>query len=282
MDLIADTNVWYDIAAGNRDPARLKAGGNKLLATPISLFEIASLIDTRNFSLRKAAAQAVVSHADGVMPDTETHIVQLCGLPLPWQPLAWIEAFRAVAQAKSKQELIDGVPDYLSKVKRRVNVPLIRQHYYDHHRTDFEKKVVAAIDNYIPGYMKKRASGLAIRLKGNRRIQFENAIRSPKTQEVLFKSVFWQALFCVDQPRRDPNLTEMNNIHNAFGPYVSSYAEYVIGCATQFTPQPNDLGDSECFAYLQNGRRFLSSDKRWVKIARIACPAFVLDPERKV
>ena len=29
MDLVCETNVWYDIAAGIRSPARLKSGGNQ-------------------------------------------------------------------------------------------------------------------------------------------------------------------------------------------------------------------------------------------------------------
>ena len=40
--LIADTNVWYEIGEGTRDPARLKAGGNTLVAIPTSIMEIAS------------------------------------------------------------------------------------------------------------------------------------------------------------------------------------------------------------------------------------------------
>jgi len=63
--------------------------------------------------------------------------------------------------------------------------------------------------------------------------------------------------------------------------YADAYIEYIIGCATEFAPQRNDLGDSECFLYLQDDYRFLSSDVRWVKIARRACPSYLLDPENK-
>lgn len=42
MDLVSDTNVWYDISGGRRDPAALKAKGHRLLATRVSFIEIAS------------------------------------------------------------------------------------------------------------------------------------------------------------------------------------------------------------------------------------------------
>jgi len=54
------------------------------------------------------------------------------------------------------------------------------------------------------------------------------------------------------------------------------------GCATECSPHVSDLGDSECFIYLQGTNSFLSSDKRWVRIARKVCPNNVFDPENKV
>jgi predicted nucleic acid-binding protein len=75
MDFIADTNVWYDIAAGRRNAEKLKAGGHRLLATPVSLLEIVSLIDN-DFKQRRAAAHAVVEHADLVSVDSESHIAR--------------------------------------------------------------------------------------------------------------------------------------------------------------------------------------------------------------
>ena len=60
MDFICDTNVWYDIGAGRRDPGILKANGNRLIATPISLFEIASLIDDHNIDARKNGCIGIV------------------------------------------------------------------------------------------------------------------------------------------------------------------------------------------------------------------------------
>lgn len=127
MDLIADTNVWYDIASGVRDPSALKAGGNLLKATPTSLLEITSLINNCNFIQRQAAARAVVEHADGVIVDSDSHCATLCGFNLSHEPVDWIQAYRATANAKSPDELTNGVPNFVDKVIGRVNVSLARK-----------------------------------------------------------------------------------------------------------------------------------------------------------
>jgi len=58
MNLIVDTNVWYDLGTGNRDPRVLKSGGNRLVALPISFLEISAGLEARTLDQRKRAAQA--------------------------------------------------------------------------------------------------------------------------------------------------------------------------------------------------------------------------------
>ncbi len=36
MDYVCDTNVWYEIGYGKKNPTQLKQGGNRLLATGIT------------------------------------------------------------------------------------------------------------------------------------------------------------------------------------------------------------------------------------------------------
>jgi predicted nucleic acid-binding protein len=57
MNLISDTNVWYDIATGARDPRIRKSGGNRLIATPITFLEIASKIKDSTSSSGKRQRQ---------------------------------------------------------------------------------------------------------------------------------------------------------------------------------------------------------------------------------
>ncbi len=281
MKFITDTNVWYDIAEGIRDPIALKKGGNSLHATPISLLEIASPIDNRTFSKRKFAAQAVIDHADSVVVDCETHLVQQCGLSIPYQPVAWIEAFRAIAQSTSEGHLTKGVDDFRAGVTRGVNMALVRS-WREYNYTDFKMKVINAIDKYVPGYKQARANNTVKYLTGQNKTDFIDVMRSTECQNALFMGVFWRALEVLNQPQREPTSSEFAIVRIAFTPYVAAYTEYVIRCATLFAPQTNDFGDSECFLYLQDDRRFLSSDRHWVEIARSACPGFICDPENKV
>jgi hypothetical protein len=156
VDLVADTNVWYDIGAGSRSPAVLKSGGNRLITTPRSFLEIASGIDDRTFPDREAAAQAVVSHADEVAEDCESHLARLWGFDVPDSPVDWIQGFRAIAQASSPAELGQGVSDFNDRVVRTVNVALIA-HWRTYHWNDFRDEVQRALNGQIPGYLAARA-----------------------------------------------------------------------------------------------------------------------------
>jgi hypothetical protein len=281
MNLVADTNVWYDIGAGSRDPAALKSSGNRLIATPTSFLEIASRIDERTFPERKAAAQAVVSHADEIAEDCESHLAKLWGLPVSGPTIEWIEGFRAIAQASSPDELELGVADLDARVKRTVKLSVVAE-WREYHWNDFRDRVVEALDQHIPGYLKARAKGRFKQLGEEDGKKLAMAMRSDEVRKFVVKSTFHRALLVVDQEPREPTSTEYGHADELVSPYVDAYTEYIIGCATEFAPQPNDLGDSECFLYLQDERSFLSSDARWVKIARRACPSLVYDPERKI
>jgi hypothetical protein len=280
MNLIADTNIWYDIGLGGRDPGALKSGGNRLIATPTSFLELASRIDERTFPERKAAAQAVVSHADEIAEDCESHLAKLWGLQVSGPAMEWVEGFRAIAQASSPAELELGVNDVDARVKRTVKLSVAAQ-WREYHWNDFRDRVVEALDQHIPGYLKARTKGRSRQLGEEDGKKLAKAMRSVEVREFVVKSTFHRALLVVDQDPREPTSAEYGHAEPLVSPYVDAYIEYVVGCATAYAPQPNDLGDSECFLYLQDDYRFLSSDVRWVKIARRACASYLLDPENK-
>ncbi len=281
MNLVADTNVWYDIGAGWRNPTVLKSGANRLVATPTSFLEIASGIDERTFANRKAAAQAVVSHADEVAEDCESHLAGLWGLSVPGAKIDWIEGFRAIAQASSPAELTHGVSDFDASVVRTVDLTLAA-HWRTYHWNDFRDQVERALDGQILGYLAARAKGHSKQLNRENAKLFAEAMRLPEVRQFVISSTFFRALMVVGQDPREPTKEEWSASEPLVSPYADAYIEYIIACASEFAPQPNDLGDSECFLYLQEDRRLLSSDVRWVKIARRACPLWILDPENKV
>jgi hypothetical protein len=271
MHLISDTNVWYDIAAGRRDPAALKRGENQLVAIPVSFLEIASKIETRTWEERRGAAGAVVKYADQIAADPESHLASLWGLPVGAE-FPWIEGFKAIAQATSVADLANGVDDLEERVRRKLNVPLA-QGWREYHWKDFAEGVTDAIDEHCPGYKAARANGKYKYLRKERAKSFADAMRSKDVSDLLLGATFLRAQITSGDTKR-PTRWEMDRVGPLLAPYINAYTEYVIGCATgQFAPQPNDLGDCECFLYLQGDSRLLSQDKKWMAICRKACAA---------
>ncbi len=280
MDVIADTNVWYDIGAGRRDPRALKCGGHRLLATPTSFLEIASLIDERTIRERRLAAQAVVDHADAVADDCEYHLATLWGLNPAKLAVDWRQAFMAIARAAMPTELEEGVKDFQERVIRKVNVPLART-WRGYQWNDFHDKVVDALDDEIKGYKAARAMGSCIHLNKVQGARFAAKLRSSKVRRAFVIASFCRAFLKVEQEFRHPTEEEYRHAEPLVSPYIDAYTEYLIGCATEFAPQPNDLGDSDCFIYLQGDTAFLSADKRWVRIAMKVCPDHLYDSEEQ-
>lgn len=243
--------------------------------------EVSSLIDQHNLADRRRAAQSVVDHADVIAEDCEYHLSKLWGLQVANPGIAWIEGFNAIAQASSASQLQNGVEDFHAMVKRTVNLQLVKA-WRTYHWDDFRDKVVDAIDGYVPDYKAARTKRQFKHLNKEAGKKFADALRSPEAREAVVKATFWRGLLVANQALRDPSQSEYNRAEPLVSPYVDAYIEYLIGCATDFAPQSNDLGDSECFLYLQNDNAFLSSDKRWVGIARKARPSRCLDPEKKV
>jgi len=274
VDVVADTNVWYEIGAGSRNPDSLKRLGHRLLATPTSFLEIASLIDSRNLGERRSAALAVVQHADTLLPDCEFHLASIWGLNPKPLDLDWREAFVAVSQAQTPGELARGVRDFEAMVVRRVNLPLARVHR-QYEWTDFHDKLVDALDEEIPGYKAARANGKCLHAGKQKARRMAAKFRSAEAKHAFLMASYCRALLKVEAPFSPPTQGQLKAASLQLQAYLDAYCEYLVGCATSFAPQPNDLGDSDAFIYLQADRALLTSDKRWARIARVVCPSRV-------
>ena len=250
MDLIADTNVWYWISDGRRDPVVLKTGGNRLIAHPISILEIVSEIDSANYAKRRAAAQALLEHADQIVEDPESHLVRLWGLEPRALALDWRDIVLAVALSTSVGEITTGVIDVATRRRLSVDLPLIKSMRVAHW-TDFRDTVVDALDVHCPGYKEAREQGTRISIDSRDETEYRKVLKSDDFKRVLATAIFNRALLAKDLPPREPTDQEYFNAARMIKCYLDAYVEYIIRCATEFTPQPNDLGDSECFIYLQ-------------------------------
>ncbi len=279
MDLVSDTNVWYDIAAGRRTPATLKAEGRRLLATPVSFIEIASKLSDRSFEQRSGAARAVVEFTDDILIDTDRHLAAVWGLGVEPLGFDWIEAFKALADAPDLETLQRGVIDHAAGVSRKVRpdvAALLRA------RVDlFVPAVVDVVDGLlVPGYranLERQRPRYADTATSE---LIDTVLRTPEIERLTVVGTRARAALNLDVPPPPPSEDEIDRGAEALSPYVRAYARYVHNCATKYTPKPNDWGDLECFAYLQGERRLLTRDKRWLEIADEAgLSQWVLDPE---
>lgn len=277
MNLIADTNIWYNISRGLRDPSILKQNGRKLFAHPTSLLEIASKISNHTFKERKAAAQAVLDHADDILAHTEMHLTKVWNLESEYDSMNLMHGFAAIAEAKNLSELENiGVVDYKEGVIRTLNIKLSNI-WRTYHWQDFKNKVEDAIDKYKPGYKNARNQGKMFHMNKQEGGRFEKMIMHPSSQCAILFSTYERALKVLDREFEKPTQEQASQAYSLLEPYVEAYSRYLIKCATIFAPEPNDLGDLECFIYLQDQNRLLTNEKRWICIAKEVCPQFIFE-----
>jgi predicted nucleic acid-binding protein len=279
MQLIADANVWYDIASGRVDPQQFAVSRDDLFATPTSLLEIASGINERSFDERRRAAQSVLDHAAGVTEDTETHLGRIWGVPVQSATVSWMDGFRAIASAASPTELESGVADFSARVVRKVGVNLAHE-WRQFHWRGFEQDVVKALDDWIPGYQQARNDGKLKRIAKTDRDLFKEAMRS-RDIRVMLTLATYERVRLADSQLPDPSNESTAEAEATLANYINAYVEYIIRCATEMAPQPNDFGDSESFLYLQPGKALVTSDDRWIKIGQVVCPAQIVVPVLK-
>lgn len=279
MDLICDTNVWYQIGFGQTDPKPLKEAGHRLLATPLSLLEITSKMDDTNFAARKNAAKAVVDHADEILPDPEHHLASIWRVVGKFQAFDWELGFRTLAMTPDLATLATGVVDPSKSVRLKVNVPYATTWRVDRY-DKFESDMLKIIDRFWPGYEAARAVGKAIHMPRGLGELFDKATRYPGQLAQYVLATYARAVQLPDGSTVDDPPDEVQvEAERQLLPYAKIYQNYVVKLATVFTPQPNDLGDLECFLYAQDGRRVFTFEKKWNAIAVDAgCPDQVFTP----
>ncbi len=247
MELVTDSNVWYDLAAGRRDIEVLKRDGRRLAATAINFLEMSSKLNAFSFEERRAAAEQVVRHADLVLDTHDRHAAQLCDFLLVPLPFDWMDGFKALANAGSVDELNTGIADLEERVTRTLNSPLTdvwRQYIYNKWVDDVTK----AIASESPAYGVARAAGRAKYMKKPAGEALLNKLKSPDGQIQLILAMRRRAAVdAIGAAGSSPYGREPVECVDVFLPYTLAYAQYMFSVATKFTPEPNDRGDLESF-----------------------------------
>jgi hypothetical protein len=266
MDLIADTNLWYDLAAGRRSRTDADLQGN-LLATPISFIEITGKLIPASLLARQGAAKAILDHSSGIAQDPETYLSVRWGLGDPAFGIDWNSGLIAIIDAKSLHEIVSGVADRAAGVTRSVNTQAAHAARLAHWE-GFAEAVEDMIESELPGYKATRAIGGKLKqFRGAGRTAFEQKVRSVAMRDELIAATHARACLVNNKPAVWPAASLLQMMTPVFERYARVYAEYIIRCATGMAPQPNDWGDLEHFIYLDGSNAMITNDKRWRMIA---------------
>lgn len=269
MDLICDTNIWYDISSGQLDPTAIKTQGHKLLATPISVLEIVSKIDEDNFAKRQKAAQAIETHADDIFIGPEEHLAELWGLQ-PKTTVDWLANNRAVANASCFAELGTGVVDATGTQKIQVNLPKANAWRTMSYQR-FLNNVVTALDTVLPGYGQRWVNGTFRQLNDSEKQLFRNAMSQPLVKNGLINVTFERAVKAAGLTgRTEPTEAEFATASPLLFVYIDLYAEFMVNSGCHSKPEENDAGDIEMFIYAQHNRKVMTQEKKWNRLAESA------------
>lgn len=279
-NIVADSNVWYSLASGNKDVEMIVTKEGRLCVTPTNLFELAYGINDSNFAKRKNTALVVLQFAKRYLQSNEAYLARYWGLDLD-ENIDWREGFISISKANSVQELIDGYADYENKVFRKQNIPFLRD-WRTFQYIDYKQKVMEAVNKIMPNYLERIAKGRSIP-----KTLDENIIGFLDSKEFVEASLIstfdrTKLGYIVDNLPGCPSKPSKQSSLDAFykvKPYIRAYAEFLkYICEFGAKPDDNDLGDHELFLYLQNKNWTLATaDKRWVKIGQKACPKNIMD-----
>lgn len=265
-DLICDTNVYYNIAEQRIDVPALKGQGHRLLLTPVTVLELVSHLTEENFEQRQSAARAALEHADETTLDPECLLAEIWNIPTEPAMTNWSEGLRPLAHARNYSTIAEGVPDYEARVLRRTNVQMVRQ-WRTAHYDDFARLVIAAIDDFVPGYAASRERGRMRQANRPQREQIEARFSEPEAVSEILRATRERAVLGASGLVAPATNDEISAAFDRLYPYCSIYLRYLYRVATTYAPQPNDFGDLESFIYLSEGRSVATSDDRWIALA---------------
>src|SRR5437879_10019 len=127
-NVVADTNLYYDLAEGRAKRADIVSGDEILFCSPLSVIEIVSKMDEKNFAQRRNAIRAMLDHGAKVIPDPQSFLTSnIFGHKLNHQPPEWVEVIKGVAGANTLKEMESGVTDRIERKVRTVSVDYMRQ-----------------------------------------------------------------------------------------------------------------------------------------------------------
>lgn len=276
--IVADTNVFYNLGAGNTTREQVAGAGDTLYYSPVSVLEITSKLSDRTFEQRKAAAKAILDSKAKLLLDPESHLTLLFGNQLTEEPFDWSQAVIATSQSPDFPTLLAGVSDYVGRVSRRVSVDVAgswrevtEQQWVD----DMLQIIADTIPRFRAWYnpAPKQRKGNKPRLTGERKAEFLAETKTEAWLTTLIKACQDRSFFKAHRAENfEPTAEFVKKLVSAADGvicYALLYTHYLIKLLTEdMLPQMNDSGDLELFLYATDDNHIIAtSEKRWLDIA---------------
>ena len=261
MDYVCDTNVWYDIGSGRIDPAKLKAGGNRLIAPALNAIEISTNLDDCTLQTRQRASQAILDHADEHLDDPERYMGAIWGLDIAPLPFPWKDVCRVIVSAKDISEIENG-GQKIMKINT-IAAKAWRSQFTDQFANDVE----VVLRGFVSDYGLRRRSGVMDYYRGEEAKAIKMGLAFPVVAEKLVLLTQRRVSELLKILPAPPTEDEIREATVKLTPFVKAYLKFVEVTATEKAVVPNDWGDLHCFVYLQGDRKILTGEKKWLSIA---------------
>jgi hypothetical protein len=280
--VVADTNLYYDLAEGRAKRADIVSGDEVLSCSPLSVIEIVSKMDEKNFVQRRNAVQAVLDHGANVIPDPQSFLTSnIFGDKLNHQPPDWVDVMKGVAGAGTLKDLDSGVIDSIERKVRTVSVDYMRQwrevidEQWLQDLLDLMRDQFANFDE-VHKAIKDGRKSTTPKLRKEKKKSFLEFINSPEWYIEQLRALYQRSLHYAEEPYApDPGTMTPEKflaILTKLLCYMGVYSEYVKSILTEGRlPALSDSGDMELMIYTVNDSHILATaESKWPEFAKRA------------
>lgn len=280
--VVADTNLYYDLAEGRAKREDIVSGDEVLSCSPLSVIEIVSKMDEKNFVQRRDAVRAMLNHNAVVIPDPQSFLTHnIFGHKLNRESPDWVEVIKGVAGANTLKELDSGVLDRIEWKVRTVSVDFMRQwrevidEQWLQDLLDIMRDQFANFDDVYKA-LKEGKKSSSPKLRKEKKKSFLEFINSPDWYIEQLRALYQRSLHYAEEPygpdpatmTPDKFLAMLANL----ACYMGVYSEYVKSILTEGRlPALNDSGDMELMVYTVNDTQILATaEGKWPEFAKRA------------
>jgi hypothetical protein len=281
-NVVADTNLYYDLAEGRVKRADIVSGDEVLICSPLSVIEIVSKMDEKNFVPRRNAIRAMLENGARVFPDPQSFLTSNIFVhKLNHQPPDWMDVMKGIAGAGALKDLESGVIDRIERKVRTVSVDSMRQwrevidEQWLQDLLDIMRDQFANFDEVYKAIKEGRKSTTP-KLRKEKKKSFLEFINSPEWYIEQLRALYQRSLhYAVEPYVPDPGtmtpdkfLAMLTNLLC----YMGVYSEYVESILTEGRlPALNDSGDMELMIYAVNDAHILATaEGKWPEFAKRA------------